>query len=57
VALSCAACVLGPVGFGQRGAIYVTAGALCLIAVVLVPRLLVRAHQELVAGSRVSVGR
>ena len=56
IGLSCAACVLTPTGFGERGAIYVTTAALCLIGVVLVPRLLVRQHNELVVRSRVNAG-
>jgi alpha-1,6-mannosyltransferase len=56
IALSCAACVLTPVGLGQRGADYATIAALCLIGLVLVSRLLVRRHNALLTGGQVSVG-
>jgi hypothetical protein len=44
IALSCAACVLTPVGFSERGAEFVTLGALLLIAAWLAPRL-IRAYR------------
>jgi hypothetical protein len=44
IALSCAACVLTPVGFSGRGAEFVTLGGLLLIAACLAPRV-IRAYR------------
>jgi alpha-1,6-mannosyltransferase len=54
IALSCVACVLAPVGLGENGGHYATIGALALIALVLVPRLLDRQRNRLVTSPRVS---
>jgi alpha-1,6-mannosyltransferase len=56
IALSCAACVLTPVGLGERGGQYAAAIGLAAIAVVLGPRLYVRYRNAVLAGSRVSAG-
>jgi hypothetical protein len=47
IALSCAACVLTPVGFSERGAQFVTLGGLLVIAGCLAPRL-IRAYRPTV---------
>jgi hypothetical protein len=56
IALSCAACVLTPVGLGERGGQYATCIGLALIAIVLWPRLYVRHRNAVLAGSSVSAG-
>jgi hypothetical protein len=47
IALSCAACVLTPVGFSERGAQFATLGGLLVIAGCLAPRL-IRAYRPTV---------
>lgn len=46
IALSCAACVLAPVGLGDRGADYATTVALAVIAAALLPTLYLRYRRE-----------
>lgn len=56
IGLSCAACVLTPVGLGDRGGEYAAGFGLAAIAVVLGPRLFVRHRNALLTGSAVSAG-